>query len=535
MKAFKKIIAVAVAAASLMSMTACMTVNQQEYDPNKQYLNIVYFNGGVVPDWLFALEKEYEAQHENVDILINTNEKDQLRDSTLYSMISYRTEEIFFTHTLNYRNYAASGKIVDISDIVTNPAAEGEKSIEERMDPNLRKHYEYEEDTYYAVPFYDNFYGAVYDVDLFENKSLYLAKDGGYTSGLEGAPVKSYGRDGQPGTADDGLPATFAEYKEWLNYMTYTANVTPYVWCASDDAYRIDYLSSLWAGYEGVNDYMLQNNFSGTDSEGNTITPENADEYLLDDTGKKFALEMCYEIISHSAYYDNDSMRGVMSHLDAQEKYLRSSADNEPIAMILEGGWWEKEASDVFESMSKGNEDSPYAYGNRRFAYMPVPLYDDDATKTPTYYSSSGTTAAIINSNGQNIDLAKDFLKSTLTEHAMSVFTQYTGVVRPYEYDLEEGVYESLSPFAQSFWDLYNEEGVQIAYAGTETCDFKRASSTYFASWNYGSRVDGTNYSDPYIAFMNHPSMTAQQYLEGCKTRFSDYDSQYNQWQGTLG
>ena len=104
MKSFKKIIAVAVAAASLMSMTACMTVNQGEYDPNKQYLNIVYFNGGVVPDWLFVLEKEYEAQHENVDILINTNEKDQLRDSTLYSMIAYRTEEIFFTHTLNYKN-----------------------------------------------------------------------------------------------------------------------------------------------------------------------------------------------------------------------------------------------------------------------------------------------------------------------------------------------------------------------------------------------------------------------------------------------
>ena len=220
MKFCKKIIAVAVAAASLMSMTACMTVNQGEYDPNKQYLNIVYFNGGVVPDWLFVLEKEYEAQHENkVDILINTDEKDQLRDSTLYSMISFRTEEIFFTHTLNYKNYAASGKIVDISDIVTNPAAEGEKSIEERMDPNLRKHYEYEEDTYYAVPFYDNFYGAIYDVDLFENKRLYIAKDGGYTSGLDGAPEKSYGRDGVPKTSDDGLPATFTEYKEWLNYM----------------------------------------------------------------------------------------------------------------------------------------------------------------------------------------------------------------------------------------------------------------------------------------------------------------------------
>ena len=224
-----------------------------------------------------------------------------------------------------------------------------------------------------------------------------------------------------------------------------------------------------------------------------------------------------------------------MSHLDAQERFLRSSADNKPIAMILEGGWWEKEALDVFESMSRGNPDSPYAYGNRRFAYMPVPLYDDDATKTPTYYSSSGTTTAIINSNGQNIDLAKDFLKFTLSEHAMSVFTQYTGIVRPYEYELEEGAYESLSPFAQSFWDLYNEEDVQIAYAGTESCDFKRASSTYFASWFFGTRVGGTNYSDPYIAFMNHPNMTAQQYFEGCKTRFSDYDSQYNQWQSSLG
>ena len=312
--------------------------------------------------------------------------------------------------------------------------------------------------------------------------------------------------------------------------------IIPYIWC-TDDSYRTSYLDSLQIGYEGANDYAINVTFNGTTKDGKVITPANAYE-IRDLKGRQFALEMAKEIITGGeggteGYYDMRSVSAAgndgFSNIDAQEAFLRSRPDGKPIAMILEGGWWENEARDTFKSIVGRTKNEAYAHGNRRFAYMPVPKYDDNAESGETFYCTSGSVAVLINNSTKQADLAKDFLKFTLTEHAMSTFTKYIGLSRPYSYDLEEGVYEQLTPFGQNFWDLVNDENSKIYYP-TKSHDFKSVTTffgTYEWNWGYGNKK-----YDPYLAFLNNPSFTVADYIKGMKERYNEenYTAEYNSW-----
>lgn len=508
----------------MMSMVACSQDDGRTNPNADKTLNVAYFNGGVSVEWLDELELEYEKEHPDVEVLINSELKDELKNQQLMGDIQNRNEDVYFTHTISYTEFVNRGLFLDITDVVKNPATTGEETVENRMNDSLRQLYNVD-DKYYAVPFYTNFSGAIYNVDLFEEKGLYIANDGTYTSGLEGATPKSLGKDGIANTYDDGLPATFAEYKVWLNYLSKVRGIIPYIWC-TDDSYRTSYLDSLQIGYEGANDYSINVTFNGTTKDGKVITPENAYE-IRDLKGREFALEMAKEIIDNKYYYSK-SVEGSLAHTTAQNTFLRSGRGNDtnaPIAMILEGGWWENEARATLKN----------DYGKRRFAYMPVPKYDDGAESGETFYCTSGSIAVAINKNTKQADLAKDFLKFTLTEHAMSMFTKYIGLSRPYDYDLEEGVYESLTPFGRNFWDLVTNENSKIYYA-TKSHPFKQV-TTFFGTyeWSWGTKINDTTYVDPYTLFLNNKSITVADYLAGMKVKYNqtNYTTEYNQWLST--
>lgn len=513
------------------SVTACGGGGEgdgERTNPNaSQILNVAYFNGGVSVEWLKEIELEFEAAYPDVEVSINSELKDEIKNQQLMADIANRNEDVFFTHTITYSEFVNRDLFLDITDVVKAPAAAGEETVENRMNENLRGVYN-SNGSYYAVPFYTNFSGAIYDVDLFEEKGLYIAQDGGYTSGLEGQPAKSLGKDGVADTYDDGLPATFAEYKTWLNYLSKTRGITPYIWC-TDDSYRTSYLDSLQIGYEGVNDYSINTTFNGTTKAGKVITPENAYE-IRDSKGKQFAIEMAKEIIDNK-YYHPDSTNGSITHTGAQDAFLRSRPDGKPIAMILEGGWWENEARATFKSVASKKGDK-YAHGNRRFAYMPVPVYDENAESGETFLCTSGSIAVAINKATKQADLAKTFLQFTLTEHAMSTFTKHVGLSRPYSYDLEEGVYEQLTPFGQNFWDLVTSESSKIYYS-TKGHEFKSV-TTFFGTyeWSWGSKLNGTTYVDPYMVFLNQKSVTVADYIAGMKERYNatNYTQEYNIW-----
>lgn len=112
----------------------------KEYDPTKTYLYIGNFDGGLGDEWLTYLAEEYMDLHEDVVIKIN-NDKDRYADATLLERMDDYGNDMYFVNSVTYSNYVGRGKMLDITDVVTENLDAENKSIEDKMNPTLRDYY----------------------------------------------------------------------------------------------------------------------------------------------------------------------------------------------------------------------------------------------------------------------------------------------------------------------------------------------------------------------------------------------------------
>lgn len=514
----------------------------EDVDPNRTQVYIGNYYGGLGDAWLKELKRQYEELNPDIQIMIDNDKNKYLRDNIINNISSSRNA-LFFVDRIYYYDMVSLGLLADITDAITTPLTEyGEDiSIAEKLDETNRKFYGENEITgnkYYAIPTYLSHYGIVYDVDLFEEKKLYISKDSTaeniiWTSGtLEGS--KSLGLDGVAGTYDDGLPETWDEFKSLIQTMV-QKGITPFIWSGQYKEYSQGFLNGLWADYEGAENFRMNYTFSGSqilDGDQNPTDISAANAYELQrQSGKKYALEVAKYIMSDSVHYTSSSTRLTTDHLSAQDEYIASRPENngstiKPIAMILEGDWWENEARDNgdFDSMVAmyGEE---FAYGKRRFSLMPFPKTEGSA-EGRTIFSVSGSASFFINANCSEeiLEIAKDFLRFCHTESSLQVFTKYTGVIKPYKYSLTQEQYDSLTHFSKTLYQIYKNENTDIVY--DLSLSLKRINnSNYFGNyWLWYANVSGSTYENPFTAFANDTSLTAKAYFDGL------YNYHKNNW-----
>lgn len=211
--------------------------------------------------------------------------------------------------------------------------------------------------------------------------------------------------------------------------------------------------------------------------------------------------------------------------MNAQTEFLMSKENSAPIAMMIDGGWWEYEAKGIFDDMAIeiGEE---YAYKTRRFGLMPVPKFvgtegvPDQEYDGVTLYTP-GSTAVVINDKSTRKDRAIKFLRYSTSDAALEIFTKYTGVSRPYEYTLSEESYNQLSYFQKSMWDLYHRDDVEIVHALTKnTLRLSHQNELY--TWSWGSNTKKGYVNDPIHTFKDYRDLTAVDYFEGLQSRYSE-------------
>lgn len=231
----------------------------------------------------------------------------------------------------------------------------------------------------------------------------------------------------------------------------------------------------MYANYEGKEDAMLnytlnsQNEttevitgFSETNNpivENVSITERNA--YLLkQQSGRYYALKFLERILSDSAYYHPFSMNNdTFSHTDAQEEFIFSSLENNPIAMLIDGTWWENEANDSGAIARSINTYSDRAK-NRNYGFMPLPkkvtgrVNENEGSRVVvTDYISSfcGINANIKN---ERKELAKLFVQYCYTDESLQAFTVETGISKGVEYELGANDLAKMTKFTQNVWEL---------------------------------------------------------------------------------
>ena len=497
----------------------------EEYDPTKTYLYIGNYDGGLGDEWLLALAEEYMAEHTDVIIRIE-NDKDRFADATLLEQMDNYGYDMYFVNAVTYSNYVARGKMLNITDAVTTNLDGENESIAGKMNPTLREYYQTEDDQFYAVPFFDSIFGTVYDVDLFETEGFYYNENGNLMCDDPTSDVKSAGPDGKMETEyDNGLPATYSQWENLMHTMKYDFSIIPYIWTGEYTYYRYRFLTSIWADYEGKEDFDLNMSFSGsyTFDGDETATPIGVNNaYLLQQQqGKKYALDYA-EYIIRNGLYVKTSFDGTNTHMMAQRSYLDSAVEGDRIAMIIEGGWWENEARSFFDEIVAASGEE-YAFGTRRFAFMPTPKSDDGKSDPgTTLISSTGNSVAFIAANTAEPELAKDFLRFVHSDHGLRTFTRMTGAIRPYDYELEEGDLAEMTHYAKNMWEIYHSEDTDISYVTLYYNDcFVQEASFLGSNWWWKSTVNGREYLDAMWEFSQESSLNADNYFRGLQTTFS--------------
>ncbi|MBE5736997.1 MAG: extracellular solute-binding protein [Clostridiales bacterium] len=486
--------------------TACQNRTGETVKEGYTPLYVNVLSCGVGTAFAESLEDKFEAMCEaegkKVDVIITTND---VNGNEGITAVRSGASDIFYFNGFDisyYTNLAekTSNAVLDITDIVTEG---GEDSIYNRLQEVSRNYFNVGTDNdpkFFALPWFSSYYGTVYDVELFRENHYYrndpnIPADSSileYTGldGITGNEDDAFGPDGVENTVDDGLPATWNDFRLLLEQMQNT-QVKPFAFTMQGN-YTEAWLYSLWASYEGASNIYTMTNFSGDYKSRNAqggvdtleVTPENA--YMMSEqTGKLAALEIAKYLVESNSICLNSYDSASENNLEAQKTYLRSflgknaNKDGQRIAFLMEGTWWENEAKDYFGTLVGETKDDSLAYGTREFGFMPFPKFINDASGIPdqvhnktvmrSSWVSNMAAAVMISKNSAQPELAKKFLKLAYSEEMNGDFTLNSGVTVPMEYTMTKEQLSKITPFQKNIFELVQSPYVEVVEAVTRS------------------------------------------------------------------
>ena len=540
----------------------------EKIDPNRTQIYAFCYDGGFGVDWMIDLkyafedlnkDKKYEEGKQGVQVVI-----DPKKDLLDIEEIPGNKNELFFTQNAYYYDMLRANILADISDVVTGSlsAYGDDSSVYDKLTQEQRAYYGVtgtdEQTHYYGIPHYSVLMQMVYNVELFDQKGYYfLDEPTGDTledcfvyideNGEENGK-RSAGPDGEYDTFDDGLPATYEEFFKLCDYI-YQSSDIPLTWGGkSYRGYLVSLAQTLAVDYEGAQQSMLYYKMDGSnatnlgtvtdgqfvkDTTPTAINSTNAYE-LFRQEGKYHALSFIEKIVKTENYHNELAFNTGHSHMDAQTDFLNAGHDgvtNES-AILIDGNWWENEATSSFNSMVDSKGDA-FSKKNRKFAYMPLPK----ATAEKALETANKETKFTLNDYGFSLmymkknvaewkaPLLKEFLKFCNTNKNLVNFTKITGAVKSLTYSATPQEIADMTPYAQS---------VLKVKAVSETIIPSSTHATYInnqlfftpAESYYSTLKSGTTMQYPAEAF-HEEGVDAEEYFNGIYEYFSE------QW-GTL-
>lgn len=510
-----------------------------DLDDDKSVLNLgvyedgpgSYFVDSMIADFEeYYKDKSFEDGKVGVQV-VKDNRKDEFGEMTITTTMSYYDNVLWFV--ANEQNDLLSNDLViDLTDIMTENIYDENGDLAEKTGKpavssivsNMyqeNKDYINVDNHYYSVPWRMYFYGVTYDADLFNTKRLYTLANGTINGNAQ--DVKdgkcTLGPDGKAGTSDDGMPNTWNDFMKLMDAMV-TKQVIPFTWSGLTDYQRRGLFRYIWSNYEGANDYALNFSYSGTDSQFGKIDSSNFTD-LLAQEGRKAAIKVSKDLVSKSTYYS--SLVNSNTYTSAQEEFARSvtSSDTKPIAMLLEGSFWEVESKSVFDDMANTNET--LGYGKRDFRFLPVPnfkgtqgIVDQVKQDDDRVLDASGAHKSSIciskKSTAENYDvqveIAKLFIQFIHQREQLANFSRDTGgCFRPFNFNVTPEELAAWPGVARSI-KKFIDEGATIV-TDFPASEYRRNNiDRYFeGAWDFRADI----YYDPIAYFMKKPTQTVEQ------------------------
>lgn len=335
MKNIKKILAVTLASVSVFSAFAACAPSGGEIaiDETKTQLYVNNYNAGIGKKWIESIGAEFEKDFAGysfeegktgVQIIYEHNRV--YTGTVLESNISGSENNIFFTEGVDYPSLMTKNLVYDVTDIINEPAVTGvdgsgnvireTETIKSKIDEAYQSYLNVgtgEQEVYGAVPYSLTVKGMVFDKDLWNEKSFYLAKgatpaefvaqalnNGGDVEAAKAAYQAeidklntdpnsssfwtlvnengeaenlnnlklglSAGPDAKYGTYDDGMPATVDEFYLLMDSIA-AKGITPYIFTGKFPGYGDMMGTNVWINYEGKENMDTFFSLTGTSDE----------------------------------------------------------------------------------------------------------------------------------------------------------------------------------------------------------------------------------------------------------------------------
>lgn len=539
-----------------LSMSGCRrTPGVQEIDSSKTQLYVGTLDQGVGKGWLELVADRFEeafADYElngkkGVQVLVEGVD----RATSLINNFKRERVEVVFNEGVDYETWVNKKLLLDITDAVSGKNADlsayGDPegtTIESKMDESAAEYYKTDDNKYYAIPFYEDTNGIMFNVDLWEKYGFYFKDGGGWTGNVKEATV---GQDGKKGTYDDGLPRTFDDFFALCEHIQQTKSTKggqPLIPIAWNGKYDLSYINSflfcMAADVDGADQYSLNFTFNGeaegliTGFDGTTPIISQTAETITDrdgyklyrQQGKYYALKFIETIIDEG-YYSNKIMnKSTIDHKTMQAYFIktedasRGAPLGQEIAMLIEGTWWFNEADEYFSTNEK------YGGGKyeQRFGMMPLPKPTEDHVDGTHTLFNSKQSAAFINANidESKIELAKEFLKFAHSNDSLVEFTETVSLLKPYAYTLSEN--NNLTYYAKQL--LQVKEASENVYPFADSRLFTRQKGTLLSASSWAVIIGDHSYNHPTTDFLG--GVSAEDYFNGLLFADKEY------WQETF-
>ena len=219
---------------SIAFATGCSHDNDDPFsekiDPAKTQIYVYNFYAGFRADWLISIKRQFEelyADYEGVNgkkgvQILMDNRKEYFTDGAI--TIKSGTNEVYFTEYMYFHAPYAADAFYDMTDWLDTPLTEfGEnRTVTDKMTKEQKQYFSVDKDGtahYYALPHYSSYEGIIYNKDLWKEKGFYFCKDyrsqvSIYDKFTSDMTNRSAGPDGESGTDDDGLPATYQDFSD---------------------------------------------------------------------------------------------------------------------------------------------------------------------------------------------------------------------------------------------------------------------------------------------------------------------------------
>lgn len=559
MSFLKKSVLFALASVFALCSVGCSKgggVGEEKDDPTRTQLYVFNYNGGYGEEWLAKAKERYEEL--NKDVVYEEGKKGvQIKINNSKSGISSSSilgnkEEVYFTENVYYYSLMYDNVLGDITDAVAQPNPyETDKKVIDKFTDEQKAFYGIAGDDgkthYYGVPHYSGTYGLIYNKELFDLKGYYFKDDYDKNGTLEDKFIydpsdrKSVGPDGKPNTDDDGLPATYEEFFWLCDYIHATGN-TPVCWTGHYYTQYLGHLiNALAADYEGVDRMMLNYTFYGWaddlgkivdgefvfDSEPTKISESNGWE-LRRQAGVYYALKFVEKLIKTPEYYNADNaFNEAYEQTDAQNDFLLSRNEKVQIAMLIDGMWWQSEATNTFDQMASlvGNS---FSAENSDIRWMPFPKANEEKLAEARASDRQNTmfdclySLCFMKSNIADYKkpLAMDFINFVNTDASLAEFSLTTNTVKALNYTLGDTQLGQLSPFGRSVVEFKQNAG--LVYPYSQSTLYKNNQSLFRGDEYYQAKINGT--AKPYPAQAFHVDGTsAEDYFTGIGLYYKDY------------